>query len=350
MILFNKMINIIITSYNEPKATLRAINSFLKQEIKQDFRVIVSDPFSEVKEFLKKNIKDKRVGFFLDPDEVAVIEEVTYTGIQQVTLGRRAEICTIRTNLETGAELDDLEIVFRSTPKPRLAIVIPDFHNPLGVCLTVEKRRKIAILASEYKIPLVEDDPYSALRFQGDPLPPIKAYDETGFVFYLGSFSKMLAPAIRLGWIIAPAAFIPKVTVIRESMDLETSTLMQRAVEEFLEQGYLDEYLIKLASVNKERFQAIDQALEKYLGELASWTRPQGGLFTWVTLPDEVNTWDLFPLALERQVAYIPGAAFAVHGGHTNTMRLNFSNATEREIKEAIHRLTEVIREYLQKR
>jgi DNA-binding transcriptional MocR family regulator len=196
-------------------------------------------------------------------------------------------------------------------------------------------------------VPLVEDDPYSALRFQGDSLPPIKAYDEIGLVFYLSSFSKMLAPGIRLGWIIAPADFIPKVTVIRESMDLETSTLTQRAVEEFLSRGYLEEYLLKLTSVNEERFVAIDQALEDHLGELASWTHPQGGLFTWVTLPDEVNAWDMFPKALERQVAYIPGAAFAVHGGHTNTMRLNFSNATPDEIEDAIHRLAEVIREQL---
>jgi 2-aminoadipate transaminase len=284
---------------------------------------------------------------FLDPDAVAVIEEVTFTGIQQVTLGRRARVRTIRTNLETGAETDDLEEVFRQDPKPRLAILIPDFHNPLGVSLTAEKRRKIASLAAEYEVPLVEDDPYSALRFQGDSLPPIKAYDEIGLVFYLSSFSKMLAPGIRLGWIIAPADFIPKVTVIRESMDLETSTLTQRAVEEFLSRGYLEEYLLKLTSVNEERFVAIDQALEDHLGELASWTHPQGGLFTWVTLPDEVNAWDMFPKALERQVAYIPGAAFAVHGGHTNTMRLNFSNATPDEIEDAIHRLAEVIREQL---
>jgi 2-aminoadipate transaminase len=284
---------------------------------------------------------------FLDPDAVAVIEEVTFTGIQQVTLGRRARVRTIRTNLETGAETDDLEEVFRQDPKPRLAILIPDFHNPLGVSLTAEKRRRIASLAAEYEVPLVEDDPYSALRFQGDSLPPIKAYDEIGLVFYLSSFSKMLAPGIRLGWIIAPADFIPKVTVIRESMDLETSTLTQRAVEEFLSRGYLEEYLLKLTSVNEERFVAIDQALEDHLGELASWTHPQGGLFTWVTLPDEVNAWDMFPKALERQVAYIPGAAFAVHGGHTNTMRLNFSNATPDEIEDAIHRLAEVIREQL---
>jgi 2-aminoadipate transaminase len=204
---------------------------------------------------------------FLDPDAVAVIEEVTFTGIQQVTLGRRARVRTIRTDLRSGAVIEDLEEMLRQKPKPRLAILIPDL-----------------------------DDPYSATRFQGESIPPIKAYDEAGFVFYLGSFSKMLAPAIRLGWIIAPADFIPKVTVIRESMDLETSTLMQRAVEEFLDRGFLEEYLAKLTSVNEERFLAIDQALEERLGDIASWTRPQGGIFTWVPSRDKSPIFPVPPL------------------------------------------------------
>jgi 2-aminoadipate transaminase len=284
---------------------------------------------------------------FLDPYEFAVIEEVTFTGIQQVTRGRRAEVRTIRTNPETGAEVDEIEDAFRQEPRPRLAVLIPDFHNPLGVSLSAEKRIQIASLAVEYEIPLIEDDPYSALRFEGDPLPPIKAYDEVGFVFYLGSFSKMLAPAVRLGWIVASTELIPKITVIRESLDLETSTLTQRSVAEFLKLGFFDDHIAKLVSVNKDRFYAIDRALEDQLGDLASWTRPQGGLFTWVTLPKQIDTWEMFPKALDKKVAYIPGAAFAVHGGHTNTMRLNFSSATPDEIEEAINRLAEVIRKEL---
>jgi 2-aminoadipate transaminase len=284
---------------------------------------------------------------FLDPNQTAVIEEVTFTGIQQVTRGRGAVARTIRTNLETGAEIDELEDAFRQEPKPRLAILIPDFHNPLGVSLSAEKRMRIASLAGEYEIPIVEDDPYSGLRFEGDPIPPIKAYDEAGFVFYLGSFSKILAPAVRLGWIVASAELIPKITVIRESLDLETSTLTQRSVAEFLQRGFLDDYLAGLEFINKDKFNTIDRALETQLGDLATWTRPQGGLFTWVTLPDHIDTWDMFPNALAEQVAYIPGAAFAVHGGHTNTMRLNFSSPGPDDIEGAIRRLAEVIRKEL---
>ena len=157
----------------------------------------------------------------------------------------------------------------------------------------------------------------------------------------------MLAPAVRLGWIVASTELIPKITVIRESLDLETSTLTQRSVAEFLERGFLDDYIAKLTSINYERFYTIDRALENQLDDLASWTRPQGGLFTWVTLPKEIDTWEMFPQALDMKVAYIPGSAFAVHGGHKNTMRLNFSSAKPDEIEEAISRLAEVIRKQL---
>jgi DNA-binding transcriptional MocR family regulator len=136
---------------------------------------------------------------FLDRGDPAVVEAVTFTGIQQVTAGRGAATRTIPTDLSTGADIDALEEALRQSPRPRLAVLIPDFHNPLGVSLTLEKRRRAASLAAEYGVPLIEDDPYSALRFDGVATPPIKAYDETGLVCYIGSFSKMIAPALRLG-------------------------------------------------------------------------------------------------------------------------------------------------------
>ncbi len=135
----------------------------------------------------------------LDPGQPAVIESATFTGIQQVTAGRGADVRAVPTDLQTGVDVDALEAAFRQPPKPRLAVIIPDFHNPLGVSLSRDKRAQIAELAARYGVPVIEDDPYSALRFAGEPLPPIKAYDEAGYVFYLGSFSKMLAPSVRLG-------------------------------------------------------------------------------------------------------------------------------------------------------
>ena len=284
----------------------------------------------------------------LDPGQLAVIEAVTFTGIQQVTAGRGARLRTIPTDLATGADIDALEEAFREVPRPRLAILIPDFHNPMGVSLTLEKRVRAAALAAEFGVPLIEDDPYSALRFSGEALPPIKAFDEADLIFHVGSFSKMIAPALRLGWIIAPANLLPKLMAVRESIDLESSTLIQRAVAEFLARGLLEPHLDRLNAANYDRSNALLASLREQLGHMATWSQPEGGLFTWVTLPANVDTDAIFPDAVERKVAYVPGSAFSVHAGHSNTMRLNFSNTSPEAIRKAIDRLAVVIRTYSQ--
>jgi 2-aminoadipate transaminase len=282
---------------------------------------------------------------FVNEGDTAVIEEAVFTGVQQITAGAGAHILTIPTDTSTGADMDALEAAFAQ--HPQMAVLIPDFHNPLGVSLSAEKRQRAAELAGKYGVPLVEDDPYSALRFSGAMLPPIKAYDTSGFVFYLGSFSKMLAPALRLGWMIVPDELLAKITVIRESLDLESSTLTQRTVAEFLQRGYLVPHLDQMNRLNQERCAALLAALDTHLGDIASWTLPDGGLFTWVTLPENVNTWDMLPEAIANKVVYIPGAAFAVNGGATNAMRLNFSALPAEKFDEAISRLKQVINNYL---
>jgi len=254
---------------------------------------------------------------------------------------------TVPTDLRSGVDTDALETAFRREPRPKMAVLIPDFHNPLGVSMTREKRIKVAALSAEYGVPVIEDDPYSALRFEGEPIPPIKAFDQDNSIFYLGSFSKMFAPAARLGWIVVPTQLLTKVTVLRESFDLETSTLMQRTVAKFLSRGLLGPHLEEMARVNRERCQCMLEALDDHLGDLAVWTKPQGGLFIWVTLPENLDTMDMFHDALEQKVIYIPGSAFAVEGGHANTMRLNFSNVKPAAIQEGIKRLALVIRSSL---
>jgi 2-aminoadipate transaminase len=281
---------------------------------------------------------------FLDRGDAAVIEAVTFTGVQQVTAGRGAQVRTIPTDLATGADMGALEEALQSEPRPRLIVLIPDFHNPLGVSLTSEKRRQAAALAATYGVPLIEDDPYSALRFEGEAAAPIKASDEADLVFYVGSFSKLIAPALRLGWIVAPAALSDRITVLRESLDLESSGLIQRAVHRFVSQGMLEPHLERLNRANRQRRDVLLAELEAHFGEDAHWTRPEGGLFVWLTLAPEVNTWDRFRRALERKVAYIPGAAFAVDGGARNALRLNFSNVAPERIPEAVGRLAEALR------
>lgn len=280
----------------------------------------------------------------LDRGQAAVIERVTFTGVQQITVGRGADIRLLPTDLSTGADMDALEEALRQEPRPRLVVLIPNFHNPLGVSLSAEKRLRAASLAAAYGVPLLEDDPYLPLRFEGEDLPPIKAHDQAGMVFYIGSFSKLIAPAIRLGWIVAPAHLMTPLTVLRESIDLEASGLMQRAVAAFLEQGHLEPHLARLTAANRTRRDILLEALKMHLGDIATWTRPEGGLFVWVTLPPDLDTWERFEVALRSRVAYIPGAAFDVAGGSRNTLRLNFSNVAPERIPLAVERLAAALR------
>lgn len=285
---------------------------------------------------------------FADPGDSAVVEAITFTGVRQVTEGRGLNVIPVPTDLRVGVDTDALARAFARTPSPRLAVLIPNFHNPLGVCIPAESRAPIAELSARFGVPVVEDDPYSLLRYDGERLPPIQSFDRAGSVFYVGSFSKMLAPAMRLGWLVAPSELIPKITVIRESMDLESSQLIQRAVAEFCLRGYLEPHLANLKAVNRVRRDAMLTALDRHLGGLAAgWTRPEGGLFLWLTLPDGVDTLDLFKTAVAQHVAYIPGASFAINGGQRNTMRLSFSNVTPAKIEEGIARLGEIIREQM---
>lgn len=284
---------------------------------------------------------------FLDHGDSAVIEAATFTGVKMATAGRGVIVHTLPTNLETGADIDALEAALKQAPRPRLIILIPDFHNPLGVSISAEKRQRAAQLAAEYGVPLVEDDPYSPLRFAGEVPLPIKAHDEGEMVFYLGSFSKMLAPAVRLGWLVAPQELTPQIAALRESMDLESSALMQRAVYDFLQRGLLEPHLERLNATNRERCAALMTALNKHLGDIATWTKPEGGLFAWVTLPEHIDTTEMLTDAIDNKVVYIPGHAFAVGDTHHNAMRLNFSNVQPGQFDEALGRLSDVIRKRL---
>ncbi len=282
---------------------------------------------------------------FLNPGDKAVTEAITFTGVKQVTQGRGANVLAVPVDLQSGVDVDALESAFKQGPC--LAVLIPDFHNPLGVSITAEKRTRIAELSAQYGVFILEDDPYSALRFTGQAIPPIKAFDIDDTVFYLGSFSKMLAPALRLGWMIAPQSMMEQITVMRESIDLESSALIQRGVAEYLSRGLMDDHLEQLNATNGERCAALLSALDEYLGDIATWTQPEGGLFVWVTLPKTMDTWQLFDKALAQDVAFIPGGAFSVVGEQHNTMRLNFSKLPPHDLHEAVRRLAGVIRDSL---
>jgi 2-aminoadipate transaminase len=283
----------------------------------------------------------------VDKGAPAVIEETVYTGISQALVSRGARVETMPTSLQSGLDLEAVAWRFESGPRPRLLVVVPDFHNPLGVSLSAAKREQLVALGQRFQVPIIEDNPYSLLCFDGQVSPALKSLDSEGGVIFVGSFSKLLAPALRLGWIVAPAPLIEKLTVLKETADLETSALIQRTVAEFYARGLLDPHLERVRHAYRERLAAMQAALAREMPEGVRWSTPEGGIFLWLSLPDGADTGALLDEAIATErVAFIPGAAFSLNGHSPNAMRLNFSNATPDQIDEGIARLARVIRQH----
>lgn len=283
---------------------------------------------------------------FLDPGGQVMLERIVYTGIQQATSSLSPAIVALDTDLSEGIDVDQIAAHLRRGARPAFLYVISDAHNPLGVSISPARRQALAELAAVHNLPVIEDDPYGFLTYDGQNLAPLRAYNDTQ-VIYVGSFSKILAPALRLGWMVVPPELIAKVTVIKEAGDLESSALTQRAVAAFLDAGHLPEHLDRLRLAYGVRLRAMLAALERHFPDDVTWTRPRGGMFIWVTLPRGYDTRDLLPQAVEQEkVAFIPGQAFAQPGVDARRhMRLNFSNCCVEDIEEGIRRLARVVDE-----
>lgn len=290
---------------------------------------------------------DVLVRLLLNPGGAVLFEKVVYAGIQQAVAPLQPHILTVSTDLAAGMEVQEVEKHLAQGRQPAFIYAIPDAHNPLGVSLSQSRRARLVELALHYNVPIIEDDPYGFLQY-GDEAAPLRAINDS-HVFYLGSFSKIMAPALRLGWMVTPEYLIPKLTVVKEASDLESSALTQRAVAAYLEAGHLPGHLARLRAEYRRRRDAMLQALYRYFPAEARWTKPEGGMFIWVELPQEIDTAALLSTAVEQeQVAFIPGHAFAVPGypaacQATHCLRLNFSNCDVNTIEEGIKRLAKVI-------
>ena len=249
-----------------------------------------------------------------------------------------------------------LEEALRSGPK--FMYILPNFQNPSGVTLSLERREELVFLADKYGIPIIEDDPYGQLRYEGDHLAPLVVLDRVnlrrdngytlGNVIYLSTFSKTLAPGLRLGWIVAPAEVISKLVQLKQGADLHTSTFNQMVAYEVAKDHYLDEHVKLIRRVYHER-RDVMLAMDEYFPKEVTWTHPQGGLFLWVTLPQGMDCQRLLRSAIEEKVAFVPGDCFYPREGDgLNNMRLNFSNATPDQIREGIRRLSVVVRAQLE--
>jgi len=282
-----------------------------------------------------------------------LVEAPTYLGALQAFNVFGAEYLAVPMD-DNGIRTDLLEDALRSGPK--FMYILPNFQNPSGVTMSDRRRRELVNLADKHGVPIIEDDPYGQLRYEGEHLPSLVVLDrehnhhdekyELGNVIYLSTFSKTLAPGLRLGWIVAPQEVITKLAQLKQGADLHTSTFNQIVAYEVAKDGYLDGHVRLIRRVYRERRDVMLAALKEYFPEECTWTRPQGGLFLWVTLPVGMRSSELFKTALEENVAFVPGESFYAVPDEMGDrqLRLNFSNATPEKIREGIRRLANAVK------
>jgi 2-aminoadipate transaminase len=287
----------------------------------------------------------------INPGDKILVESPTYLGALQAWSAYQARYVSVPID-QDGMRTEMLEEALRSGPK--FMYILPNFQNPGGVTLALDRRMKLIQMAEQYGIPIIEDDPYGQLRYSGEHLPPLvlldcehlesHAGDTHGYfdgnVIYTSTFSKTLAPGLRLGWIVAPVDVIKRCVQSKQGMDLHTSTFVQMVAYEVAKDGFLEQHVRRIRQVYAHRRDVMLAAMERYFPEEVQWTRPAGGLFLWAWLPEGMNTAELLEVAVQTQrVAFVPGHAFYPDGQGKNTMRLNFSNATPEMIEEGIRRL-----------
>jgi 2-aminoadipate transaminase len=291
----------------------------------------------------------------LNPGDRVLTERPTYLGALQAWRAYQADFVTVPIDddgLRTGATLEKA-----LSTGPKFMYLLPNFQNPGGVTLPLGRRWEIIAVADRYGIPIIEDDPYGELRYEGEHIPPLVVLDArkldlgnsdgrnliNGNVIYLSTFSKTLAPGLRLGWMVAPTSVIEKCVMAKQGMDLHTSSLVQMIAYEVVKDGFLKEHINHIRRIYRERRDVMLAAMSRYFPPEVHWTRPQGGLFLWVTLPEWLDAAEVFNKAVANKVAFVPGTPFFPDDSGHNTMRLNFSNARPEQIEVGIKRLEEVL-------
>ncbi len=297
---------------------------------------------------------------FLDRGDTVLLEAPSYLGAIQAWRAYEARFATVPID-EDGMQVNLVEELLIQK-RPKFIYVLPNFQNPAGTTLPLERREHLVELANRYGVPIVEDDPYGELRYSGEHITPILVLDaqrlarsgagegdryHRGDVIYLSTFSKTLAPGFRVGWIVAPVPVIRKLVQAKQAADLHTNTFGQMVIYELVKTGFLKRHVRRLREVYRERRDTMLAAMEACFPEGVTWTVPDGGLFLWVTLPEGIDTQELLREAIEEKVAFVPGGAFYASGGGANTMRLNFSNAPPEKIEIGIERLGRIMRRHV---
>ena len=283
---------------------------------------------------------------FINPGDHILVERPTYLGALQAWNAYQAEYVSADID-DDGYVTSSLDARIRTGPK--FIYALPNFQNPSGVTMSEARRQALIELADHYGVPILEDDPYGQLRYEGEHVPPIVHLDSqfrstngarySGNVIYLSTFSKTLSPGIRLGWIVAPVEVIQKLVQAKQGTDLHTSTINQLVAYEVASGGFLDHHVKEIRAIYRERRDTMLAALARDFPAGITWTKPEGGLFLWLTFPEWLNAADVLKAAIQQKVAFVPGESFFADGTGQNTARLNFSNATPERIDEGVRRL-----------
>ncbi len=282
---------------------------------------------------------------FIDEGDVVLLESPSYLGAINAFNAYGPEYVQVATD-DDGLIPEDLERVLATTERVKFLYAIPDFQNPTGRTWSLERRKAIMAIVEKYDLPVIEDNPYGELRFNGEIPPSLKSMDKKGLVIFHGTFSKIFAPGLRLGWVAADKRFLEKFITVKQSSDLHTSEFTQRIVYEYMTTCDINGHIEKIMALYKERCQTLIKAMEKHFPPGVKFTHPDGGLFLWVTLPEGVDAGEILVKSVEHNVAFVPGAPFYPNNKKVNTMRLNFSNMPPDRIEEGIKRLGEVLKTY----
>lgn len=289
---------------------------------------------------------------FLNPGDRVALENPSYLGAIQAFSQYQPEYTVIPMD-EDGMRVDALERILaddcsgRAPRTIKFIYALPNFQNPTGRTLSLERRKRLVELSNRFGVPIVEDDPYGELRYEGEHLPSLKSFDTQGGVIYLGTFSKILAPGFRLGWVVAHPEALEHLVHAKQPADLHTSTASQMATYQVAKDGFVDRHVERIRAFYKERRDVMLRAIEEHFPEEATYTRPQGGLFVWAELPRQVNTRELLLAAVKEQVAFVPGQGFHPDGSGEHTLRLNFSNVPPDALREGVRRLGRAIQDHL---
>ena len=292
----------------------------------------------------------------LNPGDKIAVSYTTFLGM--LTVFSLMESVAVPLSMdENGLNIDELENRLEENKKKgtpiKIVYVVPNFQNPTGVTLSEQRRRRLVELAGEYNFFIIEDDPYGELRYSGDPIDMIISFDtpkgNEGNTIYIGTFSKTIAPGLRVGWAVGPENLLRKMVIAKQALDLCTDTFSQALIAEYLKQGLMDDHNERIRNLYRHKRDVMLENMEKYFPAEVTWMRPDGGLYLWVILPKGIDTKELLRKAVEKKVAFIPGHVFTTDIKIQNTLRLNFSCESDENIEEGIKRLGEVTAEELKK-